>query len=116
MKYVLKSEELVMFLACLGFMLANGVPWWTYILLLIGPDIGMVGYLINARIGAYTYNLFHHKAVAILILAAGILMSSQAGILFGVILFGHSSMDRVFGFGLKHTDDFKNTHLGRIGH
>jgi hypothetical protein len=33
----------------------------------------------------------------------------------GVILFGHSAMDRIFGYGLKFDDDFKNTHLGRIG-
>jgi hypothetical protein len=28
---------------------------------------------------------------------------------------GHSSLDRVFGYGLKHEDAFQNTHLGRIG-
>ncbi|MEW6083560.1 MAG: DUF4260 family protein [Chloroflexota bacterium] len=30
-------------------------------------------------------------------------------------LLGHSSLDRVFGYGLKHKDAFQNTHLGRIG-
>ncbi|MBV6397568.1 MAG: hypothetical protein HFACDABA_03182 [Anaerolineales bacterium] len=30
-------------------------------------------------------------------------------------LFGHSSFDRVLGYGLKHEDAFQNTHLGRIG-
>ena len=30
-------------------------------------------------------------------------------------LFGHSSLDRVMGYGLKHEDAFQNTHLGRIG-
>ena len=30
-------------------------------------------------------------------------------------LFGHSSFDRVMGYGLKHEDAFQNTHLGRIG-
>ena len=30
-------------------------------------------------------------------------------------LFGHSSFDRVFGYGLKHENAFQNTHLGRIG-
>ena len=28
---------------------------------------------------------------------------------------GHSSFDRVLGYGLKHEDAFQNTHLGRIG-
>ncbi len=36
-------------------------------------------------------------------------------LLAGIIMFGHSGMDRVFGYGLKHTDSFSNTHLGRIG-
>ena len=31
------------------------------------------------------------------------------------LLFGHSSFDRVMGYGLKHEDAFQNTHLGRIG-
>ncbi len=30
-------------------------------------------------------------------------------------LFGHSSFDRVMGYGLKHEDAFQNTHLERIG-
>jgi hypothetical protein len=33
----------------------------------------------------------------------------------GTILLGHSSFDRVFGYGLKHEDAFQNTHLGMIG-
>lgn len=33
----------------------------------------------------------------------------------GVILLGHSSLDRVLGYGLKHADSFQNTHLGVIG-
>jgi hypothetical protein len=33
----------------------------------------------------------------------------------GVILFSHSSMDRMFGYGLKYTKGFAYTHLGTIG-
>jgi len=33
----------------------------------------------------------------------------------GIILFGHSSMDRMFGYGLKLGQGFKYTHLGIIG-
>ena len=32
----------------------------------------------------------------------------------GIILFGHSSFDRILGYGLKYTDSFKNTHLGSL--
>ncbi|HAJ82706.1 MAG TPA: DUF4260 domain-containing protein, partial [Zunongwangia profunda] len=31
------------------------------------------------------------------------------------ILFGHSAMDRIFGYGLKYEDNFKNTHMGWFG-
>ena len=33
----------------------------------------------------------------------------------GKILLGHSSLDRVFRYRLKHEDAFQNTYLGRIG-
>nr|WP_317129543.1 DUF4260 family protein [Aequorivita sinensis] len=36
-------------------------------------------------------------------------------ILIGVILFSHAAVDRIFGSGLKYSDNFKNTHLGKIG-
>jgi hypothetical protein len=35
--------------------------------------------------------------------------------LVGLILLGHSSLDRVFGYGLKYADSFRHTHLGWIG-
>ncbi len=31
------------------------------------------------------------------------------------IQLGHSAMDRVFGYGLKYTTGFQDTHLGKIG-
>jgi hypothetical protein len=33
----------------------------------------------------------------------------------GGMLFAHSSLDRVMGFGLKFTDSFNHTHLGVAG-
>lgn len=115
MKNLLKLEELVMFLASIYVLYLYEVPWWAYLLLALGPDVGMVGYLINTKAGAYMYNLFHHKSIAAAIGVAGFLTGSTVIFLAGVVLFGHSSMDRIFGYGLKFEDGFKNTHLGRIG-
>ncbi|MGT2895857.1 DUF4260 family protein [Streptococcus entericus] len=33
----------------------------------------------------------------------------------GSVLSSHVAFDRTLGFGLKYSDDFNNTHLGRIG-
>ncbi len=126
MKTLLKLEEAAQFLACLALLVMNGVPWWTYLLLVLGPDIGMLGYLVNTRVGALTYNLFHHKGIALLIalialgsdfmtLALATPDVSQLLLLTAIILFGHSSMDRMFGYGLKFGDHFQHTHLGWIG-
>lgn len=81
-------------------------------MLILAPDIGMLGYIAGPRTGAFTYNLFHHKAVAVIILCLGWYFSNDWTLLSGIILFGHSSMDRIFGYGLKYPDSFHHTHLG----
>jgi len=74
-----------------------------------------VGYLMSPRLGAITYDFIHHKALGISILVLGVILISQPLQLAGLILFGHSSMDRSLGYGLKYSDSFQNTHLGMIG-
>lgn len=115
MKSYLKLEELGQFILSIILFGQLDFSWWIYPVCLLLPDLSMIGYLINPRIGGALYNFFHHKLVAILILILGHALSNQLMILAGVILFGHSSMDRIFGYGLKFSDNFKNTHLGWIG-
>ncbi len=115
MKIQLKLEELAMMLiGILAFSTLN-YSWWWFAGLFFLPDIGMMGYTINNRIGAITYNIFHHKGLAILIFIAGIFLMSGGMQLGGIILFTHSSFDRVLGYGLKYEKGFKFTHLGEIG-
>lgn len=115
MKRVLALEELFMFLlAAYLFHLLN-YPWWLFLVLLLAPDISMIGYLVNPRIGAIFYNVVHHKATGIAFYIAGALSGANLLQLMGLILFAHSSLDRVLGYGLKYSDGFQNTHLGSIG-
>jgi hypothetical protein len=115
MKNLLKLEELFMFALSIFFFAKLDFAWWWYPVLLFTPDFSMLGYLINSQIGAWTYNFVHHKALGLSIFTVGIILASQPIQLTGLILFGHSSMDRVMGYGLKHTDSFQHTHLGIIG-
>ena len=75
----------------------------------------MIGYLINTKIGAISYNFFHSKTLAIVFLGLGYFYLGETYILVGIILYSHSALDRFLGYGLKYTDSFKNTHLGLIG-
>ena len=112
LKISLKLEEAAMFALSIVLFQQTQFAWWWYLALILTPDIGMLGYLINSRIGAITYNLFHHKAIAITFLLVGWYFQMEWLALIGIILFGHASMDRIFGYGLKHPDHFKHTHLG----
>ncbi len=115
MKSLIKIEELAMFLFA-GFLFWNtDFAWWWFPALLLVPDLSMIGYAINNKIGAYLYNVAHHKGLALLVYIVGFVMESPATELAGTILFAHSSMDRLFGYGLKHIDSFRHTHLGKIG-
>ncbi|MFI5156138.1 MAG: DUF4260 domain-containing protein [Chitinophagales bacterium] len=116
MKNIIKLEELAVFVASiyLLYQLPMHLSWWLYLVLFFSPDIGMVGYLINTKVGAITYNLTHHKAVSLTVIAAGILMANDAIKLIGFIMLAHSAFDRVLGFGLKYPDNFKHTSVGNI--
>ncbi len=101
----------------LGIYLFNQLDyaWWWFLVLLLTPDIGMLGYLFGNRAGAIGYNLFHHKGVAILVYLLGTYFSIPLWQLIGIILFSHSAFDRIMGYGLKYEKGFKFTHLGEIG-
>ncbi|HYG15619.1 MAG TPA: DUF4260 domain-containing protein [Bacteroidia bacterium] len=114
MKTVLKLEEAALFAASVYAFSLLDYSWWWFFGLLLAPDISMLGYLAGNKAGAFTYNIFHHKAVAMQVGALGIYLSSQPVLLAGIILFAHSSMDRVFGYGLKYFTGFKHTHLGEL--
>jgi len=115
MKNLLKLEEAFMFGLSIFLFSKLDYAWWWYPALILAPDLSMVGYLINTRVGAITYNFIHHKALGIGVFVLGVLLANQLLQLIGLILFGHSSMDRVLGYGLKYPDSFQNTHLGVIG-
>ena len=115
MKNLLKIEELAMFVLGIFLFGLLGYQWWWFLVLLLAPDLSMIGYAFGNRAGAFAYNLFHHKGLAILFYFMGMYFSIPLCQLAGIILFSHASMDRIFGYGLKYDKGFKYTHLGEIG-
>jgi len=114
MKTQIKLEEVAMFGFSIYLFAITSFNWWIFPVLILLPDLGMIGYSINTRFGAITYNLTHHKGIAMVALVAGWHLQMPELHLMGIILFGHASMDRVFGYGLKYPDNFKHTHLGQL--
>lgn len=115
MKLLLQLEELLMFIASGYYFVQMGNNLLLFFILLLIPDIGMIGHMFNPKLGSYTYNITHHKGIAIALFLIGYIYKIDILMNTGVIIFAHSSMDRLLGFGLKYADHFKHTHLGHIG-
>jgi hypothetical protein len=115
MKNILRLEEALMF--ALSVYLNQYLPyaWWMYWAFFLAPDLSLMGYMINSKVGAFAYNILHHKGIAIAFYIIGLSISNELLQFIGLVLLGHSSFDRMFGYGLKQLDNFHNTHLGWIG-
>src|SRR5882724_7895158 len=106
MKTILNLEEAAM--AAIGIYLLTiynlHLSFWIWAILFFSPDIGMLGYLVNTKVGAAVYNLFHHKGIAIVLAFAGYYLHNDVMTSIGILLFAHSSFDRILGYGLKYED------------
>lgn len=111
MKQLVKLEELALFLFSIFLFSTLSFSWWLYPVLLLTPDLSMIGYAVNTKVGAFMYNLIHHRIWAYILIVLGTYFSNELISLAGIILLGHSSLDRVFDYGFKYGDNFKHTHL-----
>ncbi|MEO9884744.1 MAG: DUF4260 domain-containing protein [Balneola sp.] len=116
MKYILILEEVALFvLTIFLFPFFTNLPWYFYAGFFFTPDISFLGYAASPKIGSIFYNIFHHKGIWLLCGLIGYFTNLEWLLGIGVVYFGHSAFDRIFGYGLKHFDSFQNTHLGKIG-
>jgi len=87
--------------------------WLSFAILFLVPDLFMLGYLLNPRLGAATYNLAHTLTLPFALLLAGFLLQGQLAAI-ALIWIAHIALDRLLGFGLKYPTFFKDTHLQHI--
>lgn len=112
---ILRGEAIAAFAAGIALWIGNGGSLLLLIPALLLPDVSMVGYLRDARVGAVTYNAVHNWVLAALAIGLGWWLAVPLLLLAGAILLAHVGMDRALGYGLKLPTDFRDTHLGRIG-
>jgi hypothetical protein len=102
-------------LTALFFVTVGKFDWWWLIVWFLIFDISMVGYLINRRIGALTYNTGHSLIGPAILAAIYIVTNNQAVLFITTLWLFHIFVDRALGYGLKHATGFEHTHLGKIG-
>ena len=91
-----------------------GGNWLLFALLLFAPDVGMLGYLSNPRIGARIYNLFHLPLWPATLIIAGWFGGDQLALEVGLIWLCHLGIDRAAGYGFKYPTKFQDTHLQHV--
>jgi hypothetical protein len=114
-RMILMLEGAALFALCIFAYAKLGHSWWLFGALILAPDIGMIGYLRDAKTGAWLYNALHLTALPIALGVCGYLWSVPLAIPLALIWLAHIGMDRMLGYGLKYESGFTDTHLGRIG-
>ena len=85
-------------------------------MLLFVPDVFMAGYAKSSRVGALLFNAAHSYPAPAMLATFASLADEPLWQGVALVWFAHIGMDRALSYGLKYETDFKDTHLGRIGH
>jgi predicted benzoate:H+ symporter BenE len=99
-----------MVLAILAYRHLGGT-WPLFAALFLTPDISMLGYFIDRRVGARLYNLGHTYISPALLAAAGLSLAMPLLYTAAAIWAAHIGFDRLMGYGLKYPTHFGATHL-----
>lgn len=92
-----------------------GVSWRLFALLILAPDLSMLGYLAGPRFGAIAYNALHILIFPLLLVFAEGVFGNAMATAIALIWIAHIAVDRALGYGLKLPSGFRDTHLGRFG-
>jgi hypothetical protein len=109
-----RLEGLALGLAALALYAGTGASWGLFALLLLAPDLSMVGYLGGPWLGALCYNLGHSLLGPLLLAGLGWALALPLVLSLGLIWLAHVGLDRALGYGLKRASHFRETHLGRL--
>lgn len=88
--------------------------WVLFAAFFLAPDLSMLGYLANVRVGAGVYNFVHTFVATGVLFAIAILASRRQLLPVALIWTAHIGFDRMLGFGLKYPTRFKDTHLQHV--
>lgn len=112
---LLRLEWTALLAAAVAGYLFLGGSWKLFVLLILAPDLAMLGYLAGPVVGAIAYNAVHILVWPVVLFLAGLYAGEAILMQIAAIWTAHIAMDRAFGYGLKLPTGFTDTHLGKIG-
>jgi hypothetical protein len=114
-RILLRLEGAAILTAASAAYFYGGRAWWLFAVLFLLPDISMLGYLANPRIGAAAYNAVHTLTAPLLLAGVGWILGGGLILSLAAIWLAHIGFDQMLGYGLKYASGFADTHLGRPG-
>jgi hypothetical protein len=111
---LLRLEGIAVFAGAIATYAYQGFGWLPFFVLLLAPDLAMLAYLVNPRVGTLVYNVVHSYVLPLALAGGGVLAGFDLGLLLALIWLAHIGMDRTVGYGLKYFTSFKDTHLSRV--
>jgi hypothetical protein len=111
---LLRVEEALLLTATLFAYQHLHYSWLLFTVLFLTPDLFMLGYLLNARVGAASYNIAHTLTIPLAVLLTSYLQHWRLPTAIALIWTAHIAFDRLLGYGLKYPSFFKDTHLRHI--
>lgn len=111
---LLRLEGLAVLVGALVVYFDAGFGWLLLLLLVLAPDLSMLGYLAGPAIGAASYDAVHTYLLPIALAVAGVLGKSETAVQIALVWFAHIGADRFLGYGLKYPTSFRDTHLQRV--
>ena len=112
---LLRLEGLAVLAAAASLYAFIGGSWLLFALLLLAPDLAMIGYRFGPVVGAAAYNAVHAYLAPAALGAVGLALDAPTMQALALIWVAHIGLDRALGYGLKYATGFGDTHLGRIG-
>ena len=113
-RLLLHAEGAAVFVAATVLFFDGDHAWWLYPLLILAPDLSMVGYAAGARAGALVYDIVHTYVFPVTLGAVGVVADANALVGLALIWLAHIGADRALGYGLKYPTGFKDSHLQRV--
>jgi hypothetical protein len=111
---LLHLEGLAVLVGALALYFDAGYGWLLLLVLILAPDLSMLGYLGGPALGALTYDVVHTYALPVVLGTAGVLGGWDAATQIALIWLAHIGVDRLLGYGLKYPTGFRDTHLQRV--
>jgi hypothetical protein len=111
---LLRLEGAAVLAASIALYADGAWSWLAFLLLLLAPDLSMLGYVAGPRAGMVAYDLVHFAALPIALGTAGVTGGFGVVVQVALIWLAHLGMDRMLGYGLKYPTAFSDSHLQRV--